>query len=221
MIKNIIFDFDGVICESVDIKTDAFYEMYLPYGEVIAQKVKEHHIANGGMSRYDKFKHYEKVFLGKVLADKKMEDLSSQFSSLVKTKVIAAPFVKGALEFLQAYSENYTCFIVSATPMDEMKEIAKEKKINPYFQEIFGSPKNKIEWGKYILETYHIKAEETLFIGDAMSDFNAAKENGMHFLLRKTKENEILFPIGTKMIENLDLLKAFLTMDKKSINQKV
>ena len=71
MIKNIIFDFDGVICESVDIKTDAFYEMYLPYGEEVALKVKEHHIANGGMSRYDKFRHYEKVFLDK----KELENL--------------------------------------------------------------------------------------------------------------------------------------------------
>jgi len=60
LIKNIIFDFDGVICESVDIKTGAFYEMYLPYGEMIAQKVKEHHIQNGGMSRYDKFEYLEK-----------------------------------------------------------------------------------------------------------------------------------------------------------------
>ena len=30
-IKNIFFDFDGVIAESVNAKTDAFEEMYLPY----------------------------------------------------------------------------------------------------------------------------------------------------------------------------------------------
>lgn len=217
MIKNILFDFDGVICESVDIKTEAFYEMYLPYGEEIAQKVKKHHIANGGMSRYDKFQHYEKEFLGKTLTNEKMEDLSSKFSSLVKTKVIAAPFVKGALEFLKEYSQNYKCFIVSATPMDEMIEIAKAKQIDQYFQEIYGSPQNKIEWGKYILKSYKLQASETLFIGDAMSDFNAAHSNDMHFLLRKTDGNEILFPDGTKMIKNLDLLKALLIIDKKDI----
>ena len=40
MIKNIFFDFDGVLAESVNIKTDAFYEMFLKYGKDIAEKVK-------------------------------------------------------------------------------------------------------------------------------------------------------------------------------------
>ena len=39
LIKNIFFDFDGVIAESVSAKTDAFKEMYMPYGEEIAAKV--------------------------------------------------------------------------------------------------------------------------------------------------------------------------------------
>lgn len=203
-IKNIIFDFDGVICESVDIKTEAFYEMYLPYGKETAENVKEYHLSNGGMPRFDKFKYYENNILGKVLSDKKMKNLSTEFSTLVKEKVIMAPFVKGALEFLQTYSHDYICFIVSATPMDEMKEIAKEKNIDHYFREIFGSPKNKIEWSKYILETYDIKAEETLFIGDAKSDFNAAQENGMQFLLRETKDNKNIF--SNTLISSIDLI---------------
>ncbi len=210
-IKNILFDFDGVLCESVDIKTEALYEMYLPYGKEIAEKVKEYHLANGGMPRFDKFEYYEKNILGKVLSDEKMKSLSAEFSALVKEKVIMAPFVKGALQFLQEYSKNYKCFIVSATPMDEMKEIAKEKNIDQYFQEIFGSPKNKIEWGKYILDTYNIKADETLFIGDAMSDFNASKANRMHFLLREMKDNKEMFSNETMSINDLNLLQTILT----------
>ena len=38
-IKNIFFDFDGVIAESVSAKTEAFREMYLPYGIDIANQV--------------------------------------------------------------------------------------------------------------------------------------------------------------------------------------
>ncbi len=217
MIKNIIFDFDGVICESVDIKTEAFYEMYLPYGENIAKKVKEYHLANGGMPRFDKFEYYEKNILGKALTDEKMKSLSTEFSTLVKEKVIIAPFVKGALEFLKEYSQNYICFIVSATPMKEMQEIAKEKNIDQYFQEIFGSPKNKNEWGKYILETYKLKAGETLFVGDARSDYNAAKANDMHFLLRETKDNKgMLSDKVTSTIDLMNLEKIILTQFNKS-----
>ena len=63
----IFFDFDGVIVDSVHIKTQVFYEMYLPYGKNIAKKAKQHHIENGGVSRFEKFKVYHKDFLGKTL----------------------------------------------------------------------------------------------------------------------------------------------------------
>ena len=43
MIETILWDFDGVIAESVDVKGEAFREMYLKYGVDIADKVLDHH----------------------------------------------------------------------------------------------------------------------------------------------------------------------------------
>ena len=63
MLKGIIFDFDGVIAESVQVKTDAFMELYVLYGQDVVQKVTKHHEANGGMSRYEKIKYYHKTLL--------------------------------------------------------------------------------------------------------------------------------------------------------------
>ena len=56
MIKTIFFDFDGVLAESVQVKSQAYYDLYLPYGEETAGKVLQHHIDNGGVSRYEKLK---------------------------------------------------------------------------------------------------------------------------------------------------------------------
>ena len=39
----IIFDFDGVLVESVDIKTQAFAGLYQSYGETIVGKVVRYH----------------------------------------------------------------------------------------------------------------------------------------------------------------------------------
>ena len=39
MLKGIIFDFDGVIAESVQVKTDAFSSIYKPYGKDVVDKV--------------------------------------------------------------------------------------------------------------------------------------------------------------------------------------
>ena len=60
MIKTIIFDFDGIILESIDVKTEAFKKLYQPFGSSISNKVVENHLANGGISRYEKIKIYHK-----------------------------------------------------------------------------------------------------------------------------------------------------------------
>jgi len=210
MIKNIIFDFDGVICESVHIKTEAFYEMYLPYGVEIAKKVKAHHLKNGGMSRFDKFKYYETKLLGKEITQTRMQELSTQFSALVKKKVIHAPFVPGALAFLQNNSQLYNCFIVSATPMEEMIEIAESKAIADCFKMICGSPTGKVEWGEYLIKEYRLNPEETLFIGDAKNDYIAAQANRFHFLWRKT-DIPADIPESVPHVSDLTSLHTLLT----------
>ena len=70
MIKGIIFDFDGVIVESIQVKTDAFANMYNKYGKSVINKVVNHHESNGGMSRYEKIKYYHNNFLNKEITSK-------------------------------------------------------------------------------------------------------------------------------------------------------
>ena len=59
----IIFDFDGVLVDSVEIKTNAFAFIYKEYGDDIVDKVIYHHRLNGGMSRYKKFEYYHDTLL--------------------------------------------------------------------------------------------------------------------------------------------------------------
>ena len=42
-IEAIFWDFDGVIADSVDVKTRAFEEMFTPYGEAVLKQVIEDH----------------------------------------------------------------------------------------------------------------------------------------------------------------------------------
>ena len=62
MIEGVIFDFDGTIVDSVNIKTNAFAKIYEPFGKNIVKKVIKHHNENGGLSRFEKFKHYHKKY---------------------------------------------------------------------------------------------------------------------------------------------------------------
>ena len=50
-----LFDCDGVLLDSNAVKTAAFAAAVAPYGDDVVRNVVEHHVANGGISRYAKF----------------------------------------------------------------------------------------------------------------------------------------------------------------------
>ena len=192
-IKNIFFDFDGVLAESVHVKTLAYHDMYLPYGQDIADKVVEHHQANGGVSRFEKFKLYHKEHLGIEIDDKQLDELTDQYSQLVIDKVVESPEIKGATDFLEKYNQKMRFWIITGTPTDEIKVITKKRGINKYFVELCGSPTKKWEWTEHLIKKYSLNRNEILFLGDAMSDYKAAEVSKLHFALRDYEETYELF----------------------------
>ena len=193
IIENIIFDFDGVILDSLNCKTQAFYSMFLKYGDEIANEVKSYHLDNGGVSRFEKFKYWYKLYFNKTLEEKEINKLANSYSKLVVDKVIMSKEIPGSLDFIKNNHDNFKFFIISGTPHDEINLIAKEIEIYKYFIEILGSPKNKIYWSKYLIEKYNLEPKKTLFIGDANSDFEAAKFHGFKFALRLADYNKKKF----------------------------
>lgn len=185
-IKAIIFDFDGVIAESVNVKTDAFAEMYRPYGQDVVNKVVSHHTANGGVSRFEKFKIYHSEYLGKQITEDDVQVLAGEFSNLVLNKVVSAPYVKGADEFIKNNYKKYKFFISTGTPESEMIEILKRRGLSKFFIEVKGSPVQKGVHVKDILNKYNFSKDEVAFVGDAVTDRDAAKNNEIIFIGRYT-----------------------------------
>ena len=192
-LDNIFFDFDGVIAESVSAKTDAFQEMYLPYGENIANSVVEYHKKNGGVSRYEKFKYFHKYFLNQDIDQVKINELAAQFSKLVLDKVINSEEVLGAKQFIERYYKKYKFWIITGTPTTEIEIIAKKKQLSEYFVGLHGSPENKKYWTEYLISKYNLKRNKTIFLGDASTDYDAANYSHTHFALRENAENMEIF----------------------------
>lgn len=191
-IKAIIFDFDGIVLESLDIKTEAFADMYKPYGEEVAKNVVAHHEANGGMSRFEKFKFYHNSYLNQVINDQQIKSLASRFSELALAKVLNAQFVPGVFEFISNYSNTYDFFISTGTPHDEIEVILEKRDLRKFFKEVYGSPEKKTEHVKRIMKNYLYNPSEVVFIGDATADRDAAQNNKINFIGRYTTNEEIL-----------------------------
>lgn len=175
------FDFDGVIVDSVEVKTLAFKLMFEPFGHEVAAKVVEHHRLHGGMNRMQKFLHYYKEFLHKSLDNIELEDLCRQFSSLVMNEVINAPEISGAQAFLEKWHKEIPCFIVSATPQDELREIIERRGLMHYFREIRGALADKRKNLGDILSSYALQPASCLYFGDAYSDYEAAHTCSVNF----------------------------------------
>ena len=199
----IIYDFDGVICDSVNIKTEAFVELYQSYGKGVQEAVKEYHLAHGGISRYEKFRYFQSVLLRESVNQQQIDALADQFSLLVKQKVIASKYIPGVIDFLKV-NKGKKQFVCTGTPQNEIEDIVEKKGIKALFDEVYGSPKTKIEIIKIILEKHSVSPKDCLFFGDAMTDYDAAKACSIPFI--GILSEDTLFPEGTILLNDFSAI---------------
>lgn len=210
MIKAVLFDFDGVIVESVDIKTRAFAKLFEKEGDEVVGQVIDYHIKNTGVSRFEKFRHIYKEFLKKPLGDREFGELCDRFSSIVLEEVVNSPYVMGADRFLKSFNKKYKFFILSATPQKEIEEIAKRRGIGTLFKQIYGSPTDKKDAVRVILSGEKLMPSEAVYVGDAISDYLAAKENGVHFIARISNNEEIFKGIECIRVPDMTSLEKII-----------
>jgi phosphoglycolate phosphatase-like HAD superfamily hydrolase len=184
----VFWDFDGVIKDSVEVKSVGFERLFASYGAELAARVRRHHEAHGGVSRFEKIP----VYLGWVnepVTPARIRDFSDRFSALVLQAVVDSPWVPGVREYLQAHHERQPFVLVTATPQDEIEQILKVLGIGAFFRAVHGAPLAKSAAIGAALERLRCPAARALMVGDAETDLKAAETNGVPFLLRRTGLN--------------------------------
>lgn len=194
MFKVIIFDFDGVILESLDIKTKAFIKVYQEYPEH-ADEIAQYHLQNGGVSRYKKFVHINSNILGIPIDENEIEELAKKFSDYTAEGILNCTFVPGALELLSEYSKIAKLYIASGTPQEELRSIVEKRGLTQYFSGVYGTPQTKVEIIRDILGKENVDKKEAVFIGDSITDYESAREANIPFIARingQTPDNPFL-----------------------------
>jgi phosphoglycolate phosphatase-like HAD superfamily hydrolase len=192
-VSGIIFDFDGVLVDSVSVKTDAFRDLFSDEKHHLAE-ILDFHRLNGGMSRFVKFEYIYHEILNKDLSEARARELGDEFSRLVTQRVIACPAMPGSLDFIHNYHLRLPLFIASATPEDELREIASKRGLSPYFREICGSPRSKSEVIRVILHRNRLAAGTVPFVGDAINDYMASLETDSPFFAFAPNGRREAFP---------------------------
>lgn len=187
----VFWDFDGVVKESVQVKTDGYASVFAPFGEDVVAQVVRHHEANGGMSRYEKLPLYLE-WAGLEPTEAAVAECGKRFAESVVDAVVGAAWVPGVREYLTE-SRRGRCFVlVTATPEGEMIEILSRLGLSPCFAEVHGAPTSKTDALASVLRGSGVRPDRALMVGDSESDLRAARANGVPFLLRRTTLNSSL-----------------------------
>lgn len=182
MIKNIIFDFDGVILDSVPIKTEGFKKLFKDFPLDKVNKLVEYHELNGGKSRYVKIKYFFHELLNQDISEEKVLEYAQKYSEITKEELTDPKYIiKDAINFIKSNYKKYSMHIASGADEKDLKHICNSLNLSQYFLSIYGSPTIKSEIVKTILESNNYQNKETIFIGDSINDYEAAKENHIKF----------------------------------------
>lgn len=176
-----VFDCDGVILNSNQVKTDAFYQAALPYGESAAQAMVEYHVSNGGISRYAKFERFLTTIIGQATPDPlQLEALLDCYASSVKQGLARCEIAEGLTD-LRELTAGSTWLVVSGGDQAELRTLFRERGLDELFDGgIFGSPDTKDEILARETGSGRIR-KPAVFLGDSQYDFEAARRAGLGF----------------------------------------
>jgi HAD superfamily hydrolase (TIGR01549 family) len=176
-----IFDCDGVIIDINELKVKAFGKAVSEdFSPAIIKEFTDHCKQTFGISRYVKFRDFFAEF-GKVPFNQdKYNKYVSNYADLCKHYYNEAIITPGTINLLKTLNrEGKKIYIASGSDGKELNEVFFKRKLNNFFNEVYGSPETKSDIVKRILTFNEGKA---LFIGDSLSDMKVAKKYNLDFV---------------------------------------
>ena len=193
-----VFDCDGVILNSNQVKTQAFYGAAEAYGDKAASALVDYHVRNGGISRYAKFEYFLTQIVGRANADAaELEKLLSAYADRVEQGLRECEVAAG-LSDLRSKTSSSRWLVVSGGDQAELREVFQDRGLSSLFDGgIYGSPDDKDEILGRELQAGVI-AQPAVFIGDSQYDFEAATRAGLDFVfLSNWSESDFHFNEAT------------------------
>jgi len=182
MYNNIIFDFDGVMVDSNEIRIEGFRKLYATEAGKKLDSFMQYIRLNRGLSRYRKIRYYYECIQHREPTLDEIECDARRYSEIVADAVTNAPEIPGAVGFLE--SNKYRCHfaLVSASDQEELRDICRQRGVDRYFSVILGSPTEKPVNISNLLRDLAWSRESTVYVGDAVNDREAANIAGVDFI---------------------------------------
>lgn len=181
-LKCLVFDCDGVLLDSVPVKTAAFGRLAEPYGPEAKKRLVAYHGEHGGVSRFLKFAWFFREVLGREITAQESQAWGEKFAEYALDEVRKCALIPGALQTLEQWQGRLPMYVCSGTPAQELRDVLAERGLTRFFTGIYGSPPAKGELLREIISSRAgLLPDETLMVGDATTDRDAAALAGSLF----------------------------------------
>lgn len=166
---------------SNSLKIDAFYHAALPFGKKIAEEFVDYHVTHGGISRFAKFKYFQRTILGRPVNIGLQNKLLAFYSAEVRKGLCDCEIANG-LERLREITHDSRWLVVSGGEQFELRDVFAIRKIDYLFDAgIYGSPDDKDTIIQREISCGNI-IRPAIYFGDTKYDMEVAKRSGLGFV---------------------------------------
>lgn len=194
----VLFDFDGVLFNTNQAKTEAFRLTLQGYPEQLVEQFINYHLLNGGIGRKAKFEYFLTTILKESYEPEKLDGLLLKFKENCGTCVAGAAPLPGMLEFLTSRLPIDTPKgICSGGDKHEISDLLERYSILDAFNNIWGNEESKMSHATERIRPHY---ERVLFFGDARYDLDVAEAHNFDFVFVRRYTD---WPEGAKVVSGL------------------
>lgn len=180
--KAILWDFDGVIMDSMSVRDQGFVEVLKDYPKDQVGDLLAFHRKNGGLSRYVKFRYFFEEIRKESITEQEIQNWANQFSSIMKELLVNPELlIQDSLAFIKKKYKTIPMHIISGSDQTELLFLCAQLGIESYFKSIHGSPTPKKQLVKVVLQANNYRKSDCILIGDSWNDLEAAEYNQISF----------------------------------------
>jgi phosphoglycolate phosphatase-like HAD superfamily hydrolase len=184
--KVVVFDFDGVLIPSEEIKQNGYRWMFSEFGEDVPEeaiRLAREEFSNARGNRYDIIRSIC-ARIGKTDIESDVTKYAERFGDVVRNKLAAFTVEPNVRAMLERAGKGGPLYINSNTPDEPLKETLRSLGIADLFKGVRGSSdgSSKADRLHDIARAEGVTASDLVFIGDGEGDRAAAEMAGCEFI---------------------------------------